>query len=318
METRKLQYTGESTYTISLPKKWIKRKGLNRGDNVFISEREDETLVISAEKKKGERIIKSIDITRLVPTEIMRKIIANYINGFDELKITSKAKISTNQRDGIKDALAILVGPQILEESSDKVTIQDLLDMSDLSPKKVLRRMQLMSASMYMNAMESLTTSDKDLAYNVIGRDSDVDKLYLLISRQLGEVVKGIGKIDVPPNHSLSFLIVAKSYERIADHATKIAGSVLLYETELSEDILKSISNINTKILEVLDLSAKSFFGLDEKAANKVLEMNSEIQTFSSRSIRDIQTQPSSVLKVSIVRPLSRTSLQYGNLSIRG
>ena len=35
-ETRKLQYTGGSSYIVSLPKKWIQDLGLKQGDHVHI------------------------------------------------------------------------------------------------------------------------------------------------------------------------------------------------------------------------------------------------------------------------------------------
>jgi phosphate uptake regulator len=35
-ETRKIQYTGGSSYIVSLPKKWVQDLGLKQGDHVVI------------------------------------------------------------------------------------------------------------------------------------------------------------------------------------------------------------------------------------------------------------------------------------------
>ncbi|MCK5904749.1 MAG: AbrB/MazE/SpoVT family DNA-binding domain-containing protein, partial [Gammaproteobacteria bacterium] len=35
-ETRKIQFTGKSTYIISLPKQWITELGLKQGDRVSV------------------------------------------------------------------------------------------------------------------------------------------------------------------------------------------------------------------------------------------------------------------------------------------
>jgi phosphate uptake regulator len=43
-ETRKLQYTGGSSYIVSLPKKWIQELGLKQGDHVVILRQGDSTL----------------------------------------------------------------------------------------------------------------------------------------------------------------------------------------------------------------------------------------------------------------------------------
>ena len=39
-ETRKIQFTGKSTYIISLPKQWITDLGLKQGDQVSVGRKE--------------------------------------------------------------------------------------------------------------------------------------------------------------------------------------------------------------------------------------------------------------------------------------
>ena len=36
-ETRKIQFTGKSSYIVSLPKKWVMDLGLKRGDQIRIA-----------------------------------------------------------------------------------------------------------------------------------------------------------------------------------------------------------------------------------------------------------------------------------------
>ncbi|HYY40221.1 MAG TPA: AbrB/MazE/SpoVT family DNA-binding domain-containing protein, partial [Nitrososphaera sp.] len=51
-ETRKLQYTGGSSYIVSLPKKWIQDLGLKQGDHVVILRQGNTTLQIAPASKR--------------------------------------------------------------------------------------------------------------------------------------------------------------------------------------------------------------------------------------------------------------------------
>ncbi|HYX72503.1 MAG TPA: AbrB/MazE/SpoVT family DNA-binding domain-containing protein, partial [Nitrososphaera sp.] len=51
-ETRKLQYTGGSSYIVSLPKKWIQDLGLRQGDHVVILRQGNSTLQIAPASKR--------------------------------------------------------------------------------------------------------------------------------------------------------------------------------------------------------------------------------------------------------------------------
>ena len=45
-EVRKVQFTGKSTFVISLPKDWTERVGLQKGDSITLVEEEDASLNI--------------------------------------------------------------------------------------------------------------------------------------------------------------------------------------------------------------------------------------------------------------------------------
>ena len=70
-----------------------------------------------------------------------------------------------------------LIGPEIIEETAKKVVIQDLLNPDEISIKKSVRRMYLISNSMHMDAIKAIKTLDTDLALDVDQRDDDVDRV---------------------------------------------------------------------------------------------------------------------------------------------
>jgi phosphate uptake regulator len=300
METRKIQFTGKSTYLVSLPKSWVTARKLQAGDLIYISENADGTLNLSSRgHKRDPKVVVTLEIDNLTPAMIERRVIAQYIQGFDVLNIKSNM-ITVEERRVISDIMQRMIGPEIIEETAEQIVIQDLLDMSDLAPKNVLRRMYLMGASMYINAMEAVKDTDTELAKSVIDRDVEVDKLYLLLCRQLTESARHPGgiKIGVPPDIGLQYLLVAKSFERIADHSTKIAEAALAEQAPLSEAVLADISRLNNRTFECLEKASEAFFALREDTANYVLDAKSKIRENAQELFKSIKKNPAYAYRV--------------------
>jgi phosphate uptake regulator len=296
METRKIQFTGRATYLVSLPKAWVRARKLKVGDLVYISENPDGSLTLSAVGRRREpKVVASLDVDNLAPEMIERRIIAEYIRGFDVLNIKSASRITPDVRKVVGEIMQRIIGPEIIEETAEHITIQDLLDMTDLSPKNVLRRMYLMGASMFINAMEAVKDCEAELARSVIDRDVDVDRLYLLLCRQLTESARHPGevKIGVPPEIGLQYLLVAKSFERIADHSTRIAEVALMPGPSIEGSLMEDITALSHQTFECLEKAGEAFFGLKEGLANQVLEYRKRIRASSRRLFRG-EGKPSS------------------------
>src|SRR3712207_9289341 len=65
-ETRKLQYTGGSSYIVSLPKKWVQDLGLKQGDHVVILRQGNSLLQLTPASKRISKEQKeaTIEISR--------------------------------------------------------------------------------------------------------------------------------------------------------------------------------------------------------------------------------------------------------------
>jgi len=48
-ETRKIQFTGKSTYIVSLPKKWVNSLGLKAGSPILITQ-QDSSLILTPQR----------------------------------------------------------------------------------------------------------------------------------------------------------------------------------------------------------------------------------------------------------------------------
>ncbi|MGM0771052.1 MAG: PhoU domain-containing protein [Halobacteriota archaeon] len=274
IETRKIQQTGGSTYIVSLPKKWAERSGITTGSQVTLQPQQDGTLSIAAEGHKQNPKKKNvIDVNGCLGDELVRLLIAAYISGSDMIELRAN-RIQVDQKKIIRSVCHKLIGPEIIEETANSVLIQDLLNPSEVSIRKSVRRMFLISNSMLTDAMQALKEQDHDLALDVIERDDEVDRLHLLISKQFRTVLRGsrlpdTSKTTIDEYHDLR--LSSSSLERIADHALKIAKTATILEDPIPEDTMELIESAYMISIAMVEDAIDALYNQNTDLANKVI-----------------------------------------------
>src|SRR6266699_4304220 len=91
VELRKLQMTGGASYTVSLPKDWVKEQGLKVGDVVAIMPRSDSSLTLIPHEKIPAGKNRGVEVTVSPPKDqdkeqILRTVLAQYLAGCDIIR----------------------------------------------------------------------------------------------------------------------------------------------------------------------------------------------------------------------------------------
>jgi phosphate uptake regulator len=222
-------------------------------------------------KPPGRRVF-SID--ELFDDALARYVIAIYIAGYETFELKAQ-KILSEQRKTIRDMSYRLIGMEIVEETAKSVVIQDFLSPKELQVKKAIKRMHLIVESMHADAINSLLTGDADLADDVMLRDRDVDRHYLLVLKRLQSLAQTpfVEASDIQGSESLEFYLTVVSLERIADHASKIAHCALsLKEAHLPAELLDEIRNASSLSSEVMQLALEALTKRDTKRAEQAIE----------------------------------------------
>jgi len=249
METRKVQVTGGSTYTVSLPKTWATEYGVSGGSVVEFYP-EDDALLLTPQSDE-EKAEGTMDISGMEGDQLMRAVVTMYVSGFDIITLETN-RMAAAQRRSIRKAAQGLVGLEVIGETSERVQLQDLLDSSELSLTNAITRMRLVATTMLDDAVTALTQNDDDLARDVIQRDDDVDRLWAMVSRVFRSVLRepsAAAEVGLDHFHSS-----ARQLERVADHATKIAKRASMIE-EVPSEVGESLTDLCVGSLEVVELA---------------------------------------------------------------
>ncbi|UPM42642.1 phosphate signaling complex PhoU family protein [Halocatena salina] len=320
METRKVQVTGGSTYTVSLPKSWATDNEIEAGSVVEFYP-EDDSLLLTPQGDQ-ERTEGQLDITDLEETELMRTVVTMYVSGFDIITLTS-ARITAAQRRAIRQAAQRLVGLEVIGETSEKVSLQDLLDSSELSVTNAITRMRLVSLSMLSDAVTALVENDDDLATDVIERDDDVDRLWYMVSRVFRSVLRNPNaatEVGLPRETCFDYHSSARQLERVGDHATKIAELTLELD-DIPEDAATGMLDLRSEASSAIEMAMEALLEEDATAAtelgNEARKHVQEIDSLARQAdviIRDLDPQPAQLLGL-IVDSLSRSADYGGNIA---
>ena len=270
VETRKVQVTGGSTYTVSIPKDWATENGVSAGSEVEFYP-EGDSLFLTP-RTGDEHTEGTLDISDLSGEELRRAVMTMYVSGFDIIGLES-GRIATEQRRTIRESTQGLVGLEVLEETRDRVVIRDLLDSSELSIHNAVTRMRLIAMSMLEDAIAALVEEDADLANDVIQRDDDVDRLWLVVSRIFRATIrtpKAAEELGVPREVCFDYHSAARQLERIADHATKIAHLTREFEGLPSEDVVGALRELHTEAVEVVETGMDALFVEDSTEATRL------------------------------------------------
>jgi phosphate uptake regulator len=315
-ETRKLQYTGGSSYIVSLPKKWIQELGLKQGDEVVILRQGNASLQIAPASKRVAREQKEATIEVAKdnnPYFIARKLIALYFLGYNIINVIPKdGRLQVEQREVIKNiARRILMGTEIIADSAGGITLQVLINLLDLSVDAAFKRMLLIAKSMYRDVLIALRENNAELADEVIKSDDEVDRFSFYIVRQLKIAIKNehlLKEIGLEePRNCLGYRLIAKSVERVADHAVLIAKDIIEMAQPVNKDVTNKIEDMCGFALEVLDDACLSMFKRDYEAADRAIEKARKIDEMEKAIIK-------SVIKLHDVNEMYRIKLITENI----
>ena len=296
---RKIQFTGKSSYIVSLPKEWVNDNGLKQGDQVSVNRSGRSILEIkplgiakSNTQESATIVISNNDND----DSILRKLIALYFLHYQTIHITPKSdRITSSQRTTIRNAVKnILMGAEITADSTDGITIQVLINLVGLSVDGAFKRMLHLAKSMQDDVLLALKEGDVDLAQQVINSDDDVDRFGFYIIRQLTIAVENEHMLEEMGFSSsrdcLGYRVIVKNIERLADHAERMAKDVIEFKKPINEKTFDRLKELSDYTLKLIDDSCLAMFKQDTAGAEIAIGNVSKIAKLEKKVFDTIKS----------------------------
>ena len=147
---RKLQKISESFF-VNIPKTWIRNFKLDKKSTIAIDIRSDGSLIIYPKLKETE--LKD-ELVLQASRSIPREIVKNSLSGVETIVIISDKEIDRNLRKDIDFFIDGLPNTDIIEETKNRIVIQNF-GFKKIPTKKLIQRLLYIVSDMFENVREN-------------------------------------------------------------------------------------------------------------------------------------------------------------------
>jgi phosphate uptake regulator len=281
METRKLQTVGGGTYTVSIPKAWANENSLEAGTDVHLFTHSDGSIIIrSSERDSGNLARARVAVDGEDPELVKRALGSAHAIGFETVTVTPVHSFNDDQRRAARSLVGTLVGTEILVEQRDEITVQNLLDASDVSIRQSVVQLQFIVLSIHRMATAALLDGESGAYERIRERDDDVDRLSEMIARHFNRSLISLGEVDrlgLSRPEMFDYYDTARQLERIADTSVKLARLGEQLSTPLAEEVAAAVRRIADVSRQSIDDATTAVLkGNDVETANEAFDGRDE------------------------------------------
>lgn len=227
IDVRKIQLTGGSTYTLSLPKPWVDEMSLRPRDGVRVDWRPSGALRLSPIDLLGKQEKRvNIDAAALPKDSLHDHLMGVYLSGADNIKIRFPSGEERIYRKQIRRFLRNTRGFEIMNESESSLKLICLISAAEMPLNASINRMYLQLTSLVRDIVSVLKGDELELINDAEERESEVDALLYLVERQVCVALDShlvATSLKVGRNQAVEHSNLARSLERMMDHALQMA-----------------------------------------------------------------------------------------------
>ena len=277
MEHRKIIQFGNSSFVISLPKDWMQKNSLKKGDTIYLLNETDNSLKLTSEYKEIEKqkeIV--INLTNKDIDTAAREIFSAYVNNYSKIKLVGnnsddKEKISWIR----KELLVRMIGLEVLEQTSNSLVIHDLLDFKDISLKNLLKRAEIICNSMLSDSIGSIETGSFESIYQ---RDIDINRISHLVHKIVNTCLENpsfLRKMGINYRQLFDYWIISDNLEKFADESKRISRLFvgLSLKKNQRDELISIYKEVESDYLNVM----KSYYKKDKKLAYEINNNRTDI-----------------------------------------
>jgi len=262
------------SYIVSLPKDWVEKIK----DNELVVIKDPNFLVLYPKKgfQKKEAVI---DISKLKdPTIVTYYVLTYYMQGMERIKIFSNSIIDPQLKKRFRDIRSEMIGADIVEEKSDLLVYEILLDVTQQSIGETIEKFNEFIDGVHVDTVKAIEELNKPLSEEILERAKDGLKKYRFMIRQISiasqdpAVAKKIGIENF--RQAIVYGTVASYLNRMLHHTSSCNNYVLkLFKgDEVACDHVLRIAEVAQKMRND---SISSFVKKDLESALKVIKLMS-------------------------------------------
>jgi phosphate uptake regulator len=242
-----------------------------------------------------------IDASGAPPKLLARLLIGAYITGQDQIVVTSRTGLTSEQHQEIRRTVAHVLGMTVVEEESGAVEVQNFVDPGKYHFHRLMSQVVRMLHAELEACRSVLSGGNRSLLQQLGPMEDEIDRFYLLMVRQLllssddFQVARDIG---VESHHyQIGYRLLAKVLEVTGDLVSGVGhelGENLLGLQRMPKSAVAELVALITRVQTLLERTMDAFTRLSVVDANanlneidRVLPMDYKLGDTLSRHVSD-------------------------------
>lgn len=212
------------------------------------------------------------------PNLLGRLLVGSYITGQDRVFVVSRKGLTDAQRAEVRRTADRLLGTTVVRDLEDLIEVQNFVDPGKHPLPHLLRRVVWMLQTELAACREALDAGGPGPRALVDSTEDEVDRLYLLIARQLllsSDSPRIAEEIDVASHHyQMGYRLVAKMLEVTGDRIQGIATELDRIHDRMrrvAPSVTRPLSETLARLERFLGDTMDAFTLLSARAANVTL-----------------------------------------------
>jgi len=271
---------------VSLPKRWIVKNHLSRGDTVAIEESRSGPLLVYPKDVTSleETSFHTVRATGQDPQAVVRDVTAAYLLGYNVINVVGdRAQLSRVKRY-LRESVHGLLGLETVAEEQSSLTLQFILDLNTIHPEKLYRRMNVLARSMYVDCLEAASEGDITVLEDVLRRDEEINRLFFLMVRLLRSALTDAriaSKLGLSSVQCLDYRLASHHVELLGDHSFALA-SILKGLPPFPERVAAKARLVSENLSSLHDMANAYFLGSKEMDYSSFLNRARDVESLIS------------------------------------
>lgn len=284
---------------MSLPREWVKKANLRRGDSVSITEENDGGLLIHPSKSHplSRVLCAELNLEDFVPFKALKYAVGTYYTqGVKRITIKCKNIIRADQKKEIRLFCGSFPGLELTEEDAQMLTFEAALDPAAFDINDLLSKTSRFSLSLQKDAVKCVIEGDNVLANEVLERGEVAVRYYRMAIRQIA--LASHDKIAREPvgvedcHECVACALAARDLNRVIYHSTHIATHGLaICDVEISKGILQSILDMSELALSMQKKAVQAFLQKDFDLAVKTMRLMDRLTKKEEEFLHRVATE---------------------------
>ena len=275
--SRRLQRMGSVTVGVVLPRSWIGERGLAVGSAIQLKALPDGALLLRAPEASELRDTCTIPVaTGTSPEHLFRQLIAAYLAGASEFVLVEPGGITAETRSIARTFGRRTVQPEVVSEEGEVIVLRDVTAGPDLALPLLVRRMYQLVYELQKTAGEFLEPEVHRNPAALAARDDEVDRQAWLVERTLVlrlDPERVVDREPSLPRDPVSPLLLARSLERIADHAVVLGeNAARLADCPIPDAVRSALQAYHRQALEYLRCAFEAAENPEVQRSNELID----------------------------------------------